>query len=301
MTDGKMYVGVNGVTKRIKNMYAGVDGAVVSVPEMWAGVEGVSRQIFAEIPELEITTSSLPRGTFSSEYNAQINAVGGTGGYSFFIQRGYLPKGLTLSEDGVLSGIPEQAGMFGSIYFGVRDSEGNEAVKKIIVRISHITVNFTVRNERPMYTGKPITATVTPNNPAITSEDYVVTYAGEASQINVGTYEIKVTGINLLAKGYQIGTVSPSYLAIMPNTSSAIIIYSATVVYDGLPHGLIPTVSPSEIQNDYRVTYTGKGSTVYEESEQEPVEIGTYTVKAETTNTNYTKRTYTATLTITEG
>jgi len=29
MTDGKMYVGVNGVTKRIKNMYAGVDGAVV--------------------------------------------------------------------------------------------------------------------------------------------------------------------------------------------------------------------------------------------------------------------------------
>lgn len=299
MTDGKMYVGVNGVAKRIKYMYAGVNGVVVSMPEMWAGVEGVSRQIFAEIPPLEyITGSSFPNATCFEEYSTQIEVKGGDGEYTYSIYRGSLPRGLTLSPDGFIYGIPEVGGMFGNVTFRVTDSSGMWLNKKIIIRISSKGINFVVQNSYYVYDGRPHTVTVVPSID-IAPDEYTVTVGGMESQINVGTYIVEV---KVNKAGYEFGSFDGFHvLNIVPNPNNSISLTSATFAYDGQPHGLIPIVEPQEIQNDYKITYKGNDSTVYEESEQEPVEIGTYTVKAETTNTNYTKRTYTATLTITEG
>jgi hypothetical protein len=63
-------------------------------------------------PPLTITTSSLPRGYVSQAYHVQLEAQNGTTPYKWSLASGSLPKGLTLSEDGILGGVPLEAGQF---------------------------------------------------------------------------------------------------------------------------------------------------------------------------------------------
>ena len=55
-------------------------------------------------------SSSLPFGTVNAPYNAMLAATGGTAPYSWSVTSGTLPKGLSLSSDGVVSGTPTSAG-----------------------------------------------------------------------------------------------------------------------------------------------------------------------------------------------
>lgn len=249
---------------------------------------------------LTITTQSLPKGKLGEPYSVKLEASGGEGDYTFFVARGLFPKGLELNPDtGVLSGIPEDGGMFGSIYFGVRDSAGHETTKQIILRISSKIVNFTVWDDRVEYDGQPHTVRVVPDANDVLPEDYTITYSGQESQTNIGTYSIKIQGAGLVSKGYRVGSVRPSVLAISPNSSSTIRLLSETFEYDEQPHPLTPIVEPAEIQNDYTVTYRGRGDTEYGPSEEPPSVVGTYTVTATTNNPNYVTRTATANLNIT--
>lgn len=64
-----------------------------------------------------ITNSFVPNGTTAVLYrpngaNFQFTASGGTGIYSWFIDGGTLPNGLTLNTDGTLTGTPTLAGTF---------------------------------------------------------------------------------------------------------------------------------------------------------------------------------------------
>lgn len=59
---------------------------------------------------LTITTSSLPNGTQNTAYSQTLAATGGTTPYTWSIQAGSLPAGLTLSSGGVISGIPTTIG-----------------------------------------------------------------------------------------------------------------------------------------------------------------------------------------------
>ena len=56
---------------------------------------------------LTITTTSLPKGKLAKAYSATLTAVGGTGSYTWSLAAGKLPKGLTLSSAGVISGKPK--------------------------------------------------------------------------------------------------------------------------------------------------------------------------------------------------
>lgn len=74
---------------------------------------------------LSITTAKLPTGVLEVSYApVQLTAVGGAGGETWSIFSGNLPSGLTLSPQGVLSGIPN--GQAGTTTFTVRvtDSQG---------------------------------------------------------------------------------------------------------------------------------------------------------------------------------
>jgi hypothetical protein len=53
-----------------------------------------------------IQTASLPPGEPGEPYTAQLVATGGTGTYTWTVTDGALPDGLTLSEAGVVSGVP---------------------------------------------------------------------------------------------------------------------------------------------------------------------------------------------------
>jgi hypothetical protein len=62
-------------------------------------------------PTITIPTS-LPNGNVGASYNQTITATGGTPPYTFIVNSGSLPAGLSLAPDGTLSGTPTSTGNF---------------------------------------------------------------------------------------------------------------------------------------------------------------------------------------------
>jgi len=64
------------------------------------------------ISELLITTSDLPTGVIGTSYSQNLSASGGMAPYYWSISSGNLPPGLSLSSDGIISGIPTTEGKY---------------------------------------------------------------------------------------------------------------------------------------------------------------------------------------------
>lgn len=64
-------------------------------------------------PTILIDPETLPAGRVAATYSQTLTASGGNGKYSFAVATGALPAGLTLTADGILSGIPTAGGAFG--------------------------------------------------------------------------------------------------------------------------------------------------------------------------------------------
>jgi hypothetical protein len=92
---------------------------------------------------LAITTTALPSAVVSRTYNAAINAVGGDSVYTWFVEAGSLPAGLTLSDRGIISGTPdsEQTSRFTA---RVRSGDGQTAVKELSITVSAAAPTATV-------------------------------------------------------------------------------------------------------------------------------------------------------------
>jgi len=69
------------------------------------------------IPDLNITTTSMPDGRVATAYSQQIQATGGVTPYSWSLYSGALPSGLSLSSGGLVSGTPTASG---TSYFTVQ-------------------------------------------------------------------------------------------------------------------------------------------------------------------------------------
>lgn len=94
------------------NMAAGTNYFSVRVTDNAANT---ADQLLSVIvyPMLQITNTSLPNGTLSAAYSAQLGATGGAGGYfGWNVSSGSLPLGLNLSLGGLISGTPTQSGSF---------------------------------------------------------------------------------------------------------------------------------------------------------------------------------------------
>lgn len=61
---------------------------------------------------LEITTTSLPDGEADQAYSQTLEVTGGIPPYTWIVESGDLPTGLSLSSEGVLSGTPTEGGSF---------------------------------------------------------------------------------------------------------------------------------------------------------------------------------------------
>jgi hypothetical protein len=86
---------------------------------------------------LSITTTSLPGGVLNVSYSAQLAAVGGTAPYTWSIDSGSLPPGLSLSgSTGAISGTPTTTGTFN---FTVRGTDAGNPVQTATKALS-ITV-----------------------------------------------------------------------------------------------------------------------------------------------------------------
>lgn len=80
---------------------------------------------FAACPgTLEILTEGHPMGFVNQSYYSQLQAYGGTPGYTWSIYSGTLPPGLSLnSSTGEITGTPTTVG-FWTVCFRVTDSAG---------------------------------------------------------------------------------------------------------------------------------------------------------------------------------
>ena len=97
---------------------ASPDKAVDTGPECdsWVVTAGVTT-CDAEMPALSepltVTTTSLPDADLQVPYSQAVVAAGGTPEYTFSLQEGQLPGGLTLDpQTGVISGTPQSLGVF---------------------------------------------------------------------------------------------------------------------------------------------------------------------------------------------
>lgn len=82
-------------------------------------------------PELTIITESLPNARIGVAYEASIDARGGQPPFRFSIIAGSgLPAGLTLAEDGAISGTPQSAGS-ATFTAVVRDAIDNEVTREL--------------------------------------------------------------------------------------------------------------------------------------------------------------------------
>jgi hypothetical protein len=73
-------------------------------------VSGCGSSTSSSVAVVLTISSSLPSGTVNAPYNATLAATGGTAPYSWSVTSGSLPKGLSLSNTGVVSGTPTSAG-----------------------------------------------------------------------------------------------------------------------------------------------------------------------------------------------
>jgi uncharacterized protein (TIGR03437 family) len=83
-------------------------------------------------PNISLAPATLPNGNVGSPYNQTITASGGTGPYVISVFSGSLPGGLTLSNAGVISGIPSAAGTFNAT---IRAADAGACSGQIAVQI----------------------------------------------------------------------------------------------------------------------------------------------------------------------
>ncbi|MBL8211354.1 MAG: putative Ig domain-containing protein [Bryobacterales bacterium] len=138
---------------------------------------------------LNILTTSLPGATLNTAYTTQISAAGGVPPYSWSILSG-APQGLSINNQGILSGTPTQAGTY-SLQVQVRDTAGTTANR---------TFTLAVQSVLQITTSTLPGATL--NNPYQTS----LAAAGGTQPYSWSTSSALPAGISLSTEGVLSGT-----------------------------------------------------------------------------------------------
>jgi hypothetical protein len=86
-------------------------------------------------PPLAIRTETLPQATQDLPYNGALEAFGGVGPYTWALESGALPAGLTMSTEGAITGRPTTIGS-ASFTARVRDSLGTSSTKALFISVS---------------------------------------------------------------------------------------------------------------------------------------------------------------------
>ncbi|NPV89256.1 MAG: hypothetical protein HPY50_00590 [Firmicutes bacterium] len=115
----------------------------------------VAEDFLLYITDLDITTTSLPRGLAGEPYNATVEASGGAGSYTWSASG--LPAGLNISSSGQITGIPTEGGSF-SVEITVTDSDHIGAVATFLLYITDLEITTTSLPKG--LAGEPYSATV---------------------------------------------------------------------------------------------------------------------------------------------
>jgi hypothetical protein len=116
-----------------------------SVLEIFESNNGLATQLISVAAQrLQINSSYLPDAIQGLPYEFWLSAKGGVGGYRFSVvaEGGALPAGLTLTQDGHLSGVPTGSG---TTAFTLRvDSNNGFAQARLVLKTVPLTTSLTV-------------------------------------------------------------------------------------------------------------------------------------------------------------
>jgi predicted outer membrane repeat protein len=108
-----------------------------------AGNLSVVKDFELAVGAFTFTPTSLPNAFHNNAYAQQITADGGTSPYSFSLDSGTLPAGMTLSSVGLLLGTPTQTGIFN---FAVRATDANKVSVAKNYSLEVVTFTFAPAN-----------------------------------------------------------------------------------------------------------------------------------------------------------
>jgi outer membrane autotransporter protein len=152
-------------------------------------------------PSISIAPGTLTSGTYNTAYSQTISASGGTAPYTYSLESGTLPAGMTLSSTGVLSGTPTQAGDF-SISVKAGDSTTGVGAPY------SASQPYTLHIDAPTITLSPSTL---PNATVATSYSQTLSASGGTApytfSLDSGTLP---TGLTLAPNGTLSGTPTAS-------------------------------------------------------------------------------------------
>ncbi len=120
-------------------------GAIAEVDEDNNGLAAQTIEVVSA--SLGLATHVLPTALEGFSYRAQLNGIGGEGGYTFALAPGdTTPPGLTLSADGNLTGTPTKPGGFS---FGVVITSGaRNSVEAVAIAVGPLTSSLAITSTR---------------------------------------------------------------------------------------------------------------------------------------------------------
>ncbi len=197
---------------------------------------------------LAITTTAFSSGVVGTAYLGSVAASGGLVPYTFSINYGPFPPGLTLSSQGQISGTPTVAGTY-NFGIAVTDGVGNKTIKPLTIVISNYVAtapqpppgcvsnaNYTFSNNGGLvyvgntwtyflYGGCPgdkLEVTYSQNDSPVSSDKLFICSALTSSCTKVGTFSSADIGSwteNIYINGVYRGVISYTVAAPISTTS----------------------------------------------------------------------------------
>jgi hypothetical protein len=226
---------------------------------------------------LSISTTSLPSATQSSPYQVQLSAIGGTSPYKWTRVALGLPNGLTISESGVITGTPLQAGIW-SFTLGVTDGTGATVTRNYSISVAadpkfipgtpvnlkasqasgriNVSWDATIKDN-----GNPITGYIVQTSTNGTTWSTVISNTKSPTPstsftVRNGTYYVRVAAINASGTGAFSAASLPVLVASAPSAPG-----NVTISLNGTTitaNWSIPANNGSPISG-YRIRYSQDG------------------------------------------
>lgn len=145
-------------------------------------------------PPLAIRTETLPQATQGLSYTTKLDATGGIGPYTWTLDSGVLPDGLTMAADGTIAGRPNAAGTT-TFTVRVKDSLSTSSVKPFFIIVVLPPPPLVIQTQQ-----LPETSAERPYSQTLQATGGVPPYAWSLVSGSLGD------GLNLSASGVISGT-----------------------------------------------------------------------------------------------
>ncbi len=191
---------------------SGIFGFTITASDSLARFASGTYTISVAAPTLMLQPATLPTATGSAAYSAQVTAMGGTAPYVFSLDSGALPPGLTVTANGLVSGVPTAAGSFTFVLAVVDSTPGiaGSAMRTCTLDVLAPTLPIIGAVPDPLTLSQPFTVQLTASGGAT---PYAFTLAsgtlppgvtlsgqgllsGTPTQLGAYVFEVRVTDAN---------------------------------------------------------------------------------------------------------